>query len=128
MRIENFFLYISVVFAVWLTPSIVFAECTNNQGGFFKNPLSNVCSIRDFVTRIIETIVLPIGTTIAVFMLIYTGFLFVVAQGNQTRLEQAKRMLLWTVIGTLVLLGAYAITNILAETAIQIDPGLEGRI
>lgn len=42
-------------------------------------------------------------------MLIYVGFLFVKAQGKEEELRDARRALLWTVIGALILLGSQAI-------------------
>lgn len=80
------------------------------------NPLgNNVCSsngtcLMNFLTSILK-LVIQIGAVIVVLMLVYVGFLFVVAQGNESKLTTAKNALLWTVIGALVLLGAQAIAS-----------------
>lgn len=52
-----------------------------------------------------------IGGVIAVVFIIYSGFLFVTARGDEKQLASAKNTLWWTVIGTAVLLGAYAIAS-----------------
>ncbi|MDO8514664.1 MAG: hypothetical protein Q7S50_03920, partial [bacterium] len=80
------------------------------------NPLGNTsCSsngtcLSSFLTSILR-LVIQIGAVVVVLMLVYVGFLFVVAQGNESKLTTAKTALLWTVIGALVLLGAQAIAS-----------------
>ena len=49
-------------------------------------------------------------------MLVYVGFLFVTAQGNETKITAAKSGLLWTVVGALILLGAQAIALAIEAT------------
>lgn len=49
-------------------------------------------------------------------MMVFVGFKFVTAQGNETKISEAKNMLLWTVIGALILLGAKAIAIGICET------------
>ncbi|PCI29645.1 hypothetical protein COB55_01740 [Candidatus Wolfebacteria bacterium] len=81
-----------------------------------SNPLNDITSIPQFLEKIFEKIVIPIGFSIATLMIIYSGFLFVVAQGNPTKLEKAKTAFLWTVIGTAVLLGSWAIASVIEAT------------
>jgi len=91
------------------------------------NPLKeNFTSLTAFINAILEKIVLPIGAVIAVFFIIFSGFLFVTAQGNEEKLAKAKTAFLWTAIGVLILLGSMVISNGIAETICQIGyvPGL----
>jgi Type IV secretion system pilin len=60
------------------------------------------------MTNILQ-FVIEIGSIIVVLMLVYVGYLFVIAQGNPSKLASARSALLWTVIGALILLGAQAI-------------------
>ena len=72
-----------------------------------KNPLDS-----DTFAELVENvakIVAQIGFPIAALAIIYSGFLFVTAQGNEKQLQDAKRTFLWTIIGTAILLGAWAI-------------------
>ncbi len=81
--------------------------------GKLDNPIS-VNSFPDFIALLLK-IAVQIGFPVAVLFIIYSGFLFVKAQGNEKELETAKKSLTWTIIGTAVLLGAsvlsYAIQN-----------------
>lgn len=80
------------------------------------NPLGNTsCSsngtcLSSFLTSILR-LVIQIGAVVVVLMLVYVGFLFVVARGDPGKITTARTALLWTVIGALVLLGAQAIAS-----------------
>ena len=58
--------------------------------GGITNPLkSGTNSVPQLLVLIINNFVLPIGGVIVTFMFIYTGFQFVMAQGNEGKLEEA---------------------------------------
>ena len=81
--------------------------------GFF-DPL-NVKTIQELVYNILNTIVV-IMFPIMVMMIVYTGFLFVTAQGNPAKITSARTALMWTVIGALVVLGAKALALAIKAT------------
>ena len=64
-----------------------------------------------------------IGTVVIILMLVYVGFLFVVAQGKDTEITKARTALLWTVVGALVLLGAKAISLGIQATVQALSTG-----
>ena len=49
-------------------------------------------------------------------MLVYVGFLFVAARGNEEKISSARSALVWTVVGGLILLGASAISAVIQAT------------
>ena len=53
---------------------------------------------------------------VAVFM-IYAGFLFVSARGNEEQLTKAKTTFFWTIIGALLVVGAFAISLAIKDFA-----------
>lgn len=63
------------------------------------------------IVDVIETAVKVTGT-IAVFMLILTGFVMIFSQGNQNIIEKAKQMFLYEVIGTAVIFLSYVLVTI----------------
>jgi len=79
------------------------------------NPLKSGTSLESFLTSILEFII-RIGSIAIILMLVFVGYKFVVAQGSDTKLSEAKNMLLWTIIGALVLLGAQAISLAIRAT------------
>jgi hypothetical protein len=75
----------------------------------------------DFIKTLIDKIILPLGGMLAVLAFIYSGFLYVTAQGNDTKIEKAHRALLYTAIGTGILLGSWAIAMAIGTTIGQLQ-------
>jgi hypothetical protein len=75
------------------------------------NPLgSGITDLPSLINAIMDFVV-KIGAIVVIFMLVYVGFLFVMAQGNEQKIKDARRALLYTVIGALILLGAKVIAE-----------------
>lgn len=51
-----------------------------------------------------------------IFMIIYAGFTYVMAQGNETKVSTANRALLYAVIGGVIILGANVILAVIQGT------------
>ena len=79
------------------------------------NPLKAGASLESFLGDILS-FVIRIGTIVVILMLVFVGYKFVEAQGAPGKIEEARKMLLWTVIGALVLLGAQAIASAISAT------------
>jgi hypothetical protein len=74
------------------------------------------CNLIDLFKTIVDKALLPIGGALAVLAFIWSGFMFVTAQGKPTEIETAKRALTYTAIGTAILLGAVALTKVITGT------------
>lgn len=82
-----------------------------------KNPLGNsTTDVPGFFQNILQGLVLLL-TPVLVIMVIYSAFLFVSAQGNAEKLDEAKKAMLWTLVGAAIVLGAQGIATIMAHTA-----------
>ncbi len=82
-----------------------------------QSPLAgNIDSLQELVEKILRDIVIPIGTPIAVLIIIYTGFLFVTARGNVEKLQRARTAFFWAIIGTAILLGSWVIAEVIGGT------------
>lgn len=82
--------------------------------GKLENPLE-ADSLAAFLNDILEVVVI-IGTPIVVFFIIYAGFLFVTARGNEEQLNRAKQTIVWTLVGAALVLGAQALSVAIKET------------
>lgn len=93
-------------------------DIDNPSGGIdIPNPFSKSGdSLFTLLETIIQEILLPIGGVLAVLAFIYSGFLYVTAQGNASKIETAHKALLYTAIGTAVLLGSWIIANVIENT------------
>jgi hypothetical protein len=86
-----------------------------------KNPFRLGDDLMTFIKTLIDKIILPLGGMLAVLAFIYSGFLYVTAQGNDTKIEKAHRALLYTAIGTGILLGSWAIAMAIGTTIGQLQ-------
>ncbi len=116
-NLQKYFL----IFTFLLLPLVSLADGTQPSGGTttLKNPLEYE-TINEFLKAIVEG-VLKLGIPIIVLAIIYSGFLFVTALGNPTKLEKAKEAFLYTVIGAAILLGSWGLAQLISETIIQIS-------
>ena len=78
------------------------------------NPLKSD-SIIELLNALLDIIV-QVGIPIIAIFIVYSGFLFVKAQGNESKLSEAKQTLLWTVIGAAIVLGATVISGVINAT------------
>lgn len=96
-------------------------DTTYNQ---INNPLDpdgtgKLDTIPKFIEQVIQ-IVLIVGIPIIALAIIYVGFLFVAARGNPEKLTTARKALLYTLIGSALLLGAFVIANAIQGTVDEI--------
>lgn len=79
------------------------------------NPLGETKTVEAVMKQLLVGVI-KIGIPIVALAIIYSGFLFVKAQGNPEELTKAKEALLYSLIGAAILLGAWAITEVVFET------------
>lgn len=119
----------SFVFVIAFTIFMSGAISHNVNGDYsiktkIENPIgpNGPQNIPDFIAKAID-VVLVIGVPIIVLSIIYSGFLFVQAQGNSEKLKTAKKALLYSIIGAVLLLGAFVIANAIGKTVEDIKKG-----
>lgn len=90
-----------------------------------ENPLGDKKEIKDILAAIMETIV-DIALPVVIVMVIYSGFLYVLARGRPDAVSKAHQTLTWTLVGAVILLGAQLIATVLVETVsdISADSGI----
>lgn len=88
-----------------------------------NNPLGvefNNIDILEFLRRLFENFV-KIALPFLVLFVVWAGLQFVLARGNKDKLEEAKKNLLWVIIGTAIVFGAWGLANILSGTVDQFE-------
>jgi hypothetical protein len=93
----------------YLLPAFTFA-----QGTALENPLK-FGTITEFVKAVLGAI-MYLGLPVVALVVIMAGLQFVTAQGNSGKIEEAKKNLMYVVIGMGIFLGAWALTGIIANT------------
>mgnify|MGYP001558221396 FL=1 len=84
------------------------------------NPFSGGDSLFALMQAVVNNIILPVGGVLAVLAFIYSGFIYVTAQGDETKIKNAHRALLDTSIGTAILLGSWVLANLICQTIGQL--------
>ena len=79
-----------------------------------QNPIK-YDNFTDFVSAVIKAAV-EVLMPFVVLAFIYSGFLFVKAQGKDDELTKAKSAIFWSVIGAFILLGAWGFAEIIGRT------------
>jgi len=119
-----FFLALLLSVVLLSTALPVYAQFGSQQPGGFGsqqpdctglcNPLK-FGTLPQFLSEVLK-VVAEIALPIVVLFLVYVGFLFVTAQGNEEKLKEAKKYLLWTIIGALIVLGASVLSQAIQTT------------
>jgi len=127
--IKKNLLKITLIAFALVSPVLSFAQnCSTNPSapGCETNPplvtIDNPIGA-DTINELIKTIlegVIKIGIPIIALAIIYCGFLFVKALGKPEELKKAKDALLYTVIGSAILLGAWTIAQLISDTVLEI--------
>ena len=92
----------------------------------YSNPITyagsygTVDTVPKFLLAAVDLIFL-IAVPIIVICIIYAGFIFVTAGGNETKIGKARTVITWTIIGAGVLLGAKAIELAIQNTICALD-------
>lgn len=82
------------------------------------NPSANICSSQDEANQNVDGIIRTITSTllfllgaVAVIMIIFSGFKYVASAGDQSKVASAKNTLMYSVVGLIVAIAAYAIVD-----------------
>lgn len=89
------------------------------QGGSF----SRLTSTRDAFGFLTSFALSFIGM-VAIMFLIYAGFVYITANGEQSKIDKAKKLIWGTIIGILIVFSVYAIVATLLTMSAAISPGL----
>lgn len=112
--------FIALFIIVLFVPNMLIVNAAVNVTTGIENPIGkDYDTIPKFIEAVIN-VVLIVGIPLLVLAIIYAGFLFVKAQGNSGELEIAKRTLMYTIIGGVLLLGAFVIAKAIGQTVEEI--------
>ena len=117
-RLKNYWGFIAGVVCMWLfSTGVALAQTAITLK--LQNPIK-YNNIPDIIKAILDVIV-QISVPVVAVLIIYSGFLYVTAQGNEEKLKVAHRALVWTLVGAAVLLGASVLSGVIAGTIAQIQ-------
>lgn len=105
-------IYVLILFfSLLLNYQVTFA-----QDYTINDPFGNKYkSVTEIIAKFIDFII-NLGIVAVVLFFVYTGFQFVAAKGNPDAINKAKTSMMWTVVGTLVLIGGKVLVKVLENT------------
>ncbi len=106
------FIILSTLFCVSLSFAAGNAQPSSATG--ISNPLKTNDLIK-FISDALSEIV-KVGAVLCVLALVFVGFKYVSAMGNSDKISKAHDMLLWTIVGIALLLGAQVLAVIIKGT------------
>jgi hypothetical protein len=122
-------LFALVVFSFFPVARVALAQPEGGPGGNEGGPSQNVNvpikldnpfsvgnDLFELADALVNKVVLPIGGVLCVLGFIYAGFLYVTARGNPSKISTAHNALLYSAIGTAILLGAWVIASVIRNT------------
>lgn len=116
--ISAFGILTAIAFAFSLFPAYVFAGTATPVAVTkeLSNPLkSDYDTFSKFTAAVIETAV-NVMMPFVILAFIYSGFLFVKAQGKPKEIEEAQKAITWSIVGAFILFGAWGFAQIISTT------------
>ena len=107
-----------VLFSLTLPIVILANGVTPQIEGIEIKPPIPWTNFRDLLYAIIRVITY-IALAVAPLMIIIAGVLFVTSGGNPQQIDTAKRLIIWTLIGLVVILLARGIVELLSQTLLK---------
>ena len=132
LKILKYFLVtLILLISILSTKNLVFADdltCLNEAGNYCMNTmlgdekqdnslkaiLGKNKDIPTLIGTIVGTILSLLGVIFSV-LIIYGGFIWMLAGGNEQNVEKAKNILTQAIIGLVIVLMAYAITSFIGD-------------
>lgn len=111
---------VTILLAVFLVlPGIVSAQNLNQAGGKLKklgdaSGTSDVGSLEVVIGRGISAALSLVGMIFLILM-VYAGYLWMTARGDEPQIEKARKIIIASVIGLMIVMSAYAITFLITK-------------
>jgi hypothetical protein len=112
------FWFSSASIAFFASVAVTHAEVCNP--GALCNPLNQQFStIPAFIAGVLKVVVM-LALPIIVLFFVIAGFQFIAAQGNPSKLSEARKNFMYVVIGALLIMGAWVLATLIAGTVSQL--------
>ena len=119
-----FFLLMFLVFGFFIPAQISAVDLGMEYAENLDLPTAEDDDVRDMAVTIIKYLITFLGI-IAVVIILYGGFVWMTAAGNDDRVSKAKNIIIAGIIGLIIVIAAFAIvTFIIGMTEDALDGGL----
>lgn len=80
----------------------------------FSNPLGSDSTLWGFLVKVLQAAA-KIAGVVAALAIMWAGFLYVTAQGDEGKIKTAHSAFRWAIVGTLLMLGATVFAGAICE-------------
>jgi hypothetical protein len=116
-------IYAPAALVFFASSAIALAQTQGGGGGVqLVNPLK-FGDIASFIAGALKVLVMVALPVITLFV-VYSGFMFVTAQGRPEKLKEAKTNFVYVILGALLIMGAWIIATLIGGTVSQLTNGL----
>lgn len=124
-KIKNIIAVLGLVFGLGLlvAPMTVSAANVFDSACSGESADTALCQNKDqnatsYVSTIVNTLLYLLGA-VAVIMIIYGGIRYTLSMGDAAKVQAAKNTILYSVVGLVVAILAYAIVNFVVKTMVK---------
>jgi type IV secretory pathway VirB2 component (pilin) len=108
--IVSFAIMTGLVLVLAAAPMTGFAQITAEAPSAILNQTGGEGNIKNFVNTLVNWALGFLGF-ICVLFIIYAGFTLVTSNGNEEKMGEAKKIILYCIVGILIIFASYAIVN-----------------
>lgn len=101
-------LVVSLLFVV-VTPAIAESAGGNLGGSGIENPIGKT-TVEGIITAIIKWLA-GLAGALAILALVWGGIMYIVSLGDDSRVNKAKSIIMWAIIGIAVVILSYVILS-----------------
>lgn len=96
------------------------AGCSSQSGTSqtLCNPVQ-FSGMSEFIAGFLRAVVM-ISLPILTLFIVYSGFMFVMARGNEGKLKTAKQNFMFVILGAILILGAWTLATMIGATVSQV--------
>lgn len=98
------------------TSSLLLTELIAVSPVFAQATGGDVSQIQSFIKSVIQVLVTLAGL-VSVGFFVWGGFGYITSSGNPESLDKSKKTILYSAIGLAIVLGAFVLSNIVAQLA-----------
>ena len=105
-----------ILFSLLVIPSLTFAQDVG--AGYAENSGLTTRDIRDVTISLIR-VVLGFLAIVATIIIIYGGFKWMTAAGNEEKVTEARKLLVAGIIGLIIIIAAFAIVTFVLQRTME---------
>ena len=107
-----------ILFSLLVLPSLALAQTVDVGAGYAENSGLTTRDVRDVTISLIR-VVLGFLAIVATIIILYGGFKWMTAAGNEEKVAEARKLLVAGIIGLIIIIAAFAIVTFVLQRSME---------